>query len=162
MPTVSNPRDLLVQLLGELYYVERRSADEVLQTLAQAASDDDLREALQRHRDETKVHAERIEAAFRRLEVAPTSNRWAPFEALVDRHGELASSFADAALADVWHATAALHAEHGEIAAYTAILAFADAAGLGDAVEGLRDSLAEEEQARAALEDAIERVAGRR
>jgi ferritin-like metal-binding protein YciE len=68
--TVSNPRDLIVELLGRLLYVERRLADAVLRELADAVHDDELRASLEVHRDETKTHAERIEAAFHRLEIA--------------------------------------------------------------------------------------------
>lgn len=157
--TLSNPRDLLVQLLGDLLYVERRLADDVLRALSDAVADEELRDVLQRHRDETATHARRLEAVFLRLEVAPTSNRSAPFEGAVAQHGELVGSLAEQTLADVFHATSALHTEHYEIAAYTAVLALADAMGAGEAVSDLHQSLQEEEQARATLEDALERLA---
>ena len=40
---VSNPRDLLLQLLGDLLYVERRLAGGVLRELADSVSDERLR-----------------------------------------------------------------------------------------------------------------------
>ena len=156
--TISNPRDLLVQLLGDLLYVERRLADEVLRSLAGEVDDDELRTALERHRDETAVHVDRLEAAFRRLEVTPTSNRSPAFEGAVAQHDELAGSIKQTQLADVFHAASALHTEHYEIAAYTAILELADRTGAGDAVGGLRESLDEEEQARTTLEGAVSRL----
>jgi ferritin-like metal-binding protein YciE len=157
--TISNPRDLLVQLLGDLLYVERRLADAVLRELARSVSDDELRSALEAHLAQTKAHVDRVETAFRRLEVAPTSNRSAPFEGAVSQHDELAGSFAQPRLADVFHATAALHTEHYEIAAYTAILELARATDQDEAVAGLRDSLVDEERALAALERAVSRLA---
>lgn len=157
--TVSNPRDLLVQLLGRLLYVERRLADEVLRELAQAVQDDGLKHDLEHHLAETREHVTRLETTFRRLQVAPTSNRSAPFEAAVSQHDELAASIPEPTLADVLHATGALRTEHDEIAAYGAILMLADAMGAADAVAPLRESLAEEEAARAALEDALARLA---
>jgi ferritin-like metal-binding protein YciE len=120
--SVSNPRDLVVQLLGELLYVERRLADEVILALAGQVRDDDLRSALERHRDETKEHPERLEIVFRRLEVAPTSNLSRPFESAVSQHDELAPSIVDPRLADIFHAQAALHTEHWELAAYRTLL----------------------------------------
>jgi ferritin-like metal-binding protein YciE len=158
--TVSNPRDLLVELLGRLLYVERRLADAVLRELAAAVRDDELRAALEAHRDETKTHAERIEAAFHRLEVATTSNRDDAFESLVAQHERFASSVANERLADVHHAAAALRTEHAEIAAYTAVLALAEATGHREAVAGLADSLRDEEKARETLEAALPRLAG--
>jgi len=158
--TVSNPRDLLVQLLGRLLYVERRLADEVLRELARAVHDEGLTHDLEQHLAETREHVTRLEATFRRLQVAPTSNRSAPFEAAVSQHDELAASIPEPTLADVLHATGALRTEHSEIAAYGVILTLADAMGAGDAVAPLRESLAEEQAARTTLEDALARLAG--
>lgn len=160
--TVSNPRDLLLLLLGEQLYVERRLAAEVLRTLSAHVTDEELRSVLDRHREETAAHVDRLETAFRRLEAAPSSNRSAPFEAAVAQHDELAASFADTTLADVFHARAALRTEYDEIADYTAIFGVAEAAGLAHAVEELRSSLAEEERARALLGRALERLAAAR
>ena len=119
---VSNPRDLMVQLLGEVLFVERRLADDVLDELIQAVRDDELREALQAHREETKQHVERVETAFRKLGVAPTSNLSRPFESAVAQHDELAQAVVDPRLADIFHAQAALHTEHWEMAAYRTLL----------------------------------------
>jgi ferritin-like metal-binding protein YciE len=123
--TVSNPRDLVVQLLGELLYVERRLADDVLRKLAREARDDGLRAALEEHHAQTRGHAERVETAFRRLSVAPTSNLSRPFESAVAQHGQLSPSIVEPRLADLFHAQAALHTEHWEIAAYETVLRLA-------------------------------------
>jgi ferritin-like metal-binding protein YciE len=158
--TVSNPRDLLVELLGRLLYVERRLADAVLRDLAAAVQDEELRASLEAHREETKTHADRIEAAFHRLEVASTSNRDDAFESLVAQHDRFAGSVQEPRLADVHHAAAALRTEHAEIAAYSAVLALAEATGFGDAVADLSASLRDEEKARDTLEAALPRLAG--
>jgi ferritin-like metal-binding protein YciE len=152
--TVSNPRDLILQLLGELLYVERRLADDVLRTLASAVRDDGLREALEEHLAETRKHAEHVETAFRRLSVAPTSNLSRPFESAVAQHEQLSSSMVEPRLADLFHAQAALHTEHWEIAAYEAVLPLLDD-GVSDL---LRRSLHEEEDAAKNLVAAIARL----
>jgi ferritin-like metal-binding protein YciE len=157
MAKVSNPRDLLVQLLGELLHVERRLAGEVLRALSDAVRDDELRDVLRRHLEETREHVERIEVAFRRLEVAPSANLSRAFESAVAQHDELAPTIVEAHLADVFHAQAALHTEHWEIAAYTTVLELAvhSDADLGP----LEDSLADEVRAREELRLAIARLA---
>ena len=157
--TVSNPRDLLVELLGRLLHIERRLAGAVLRDLAGSVQDAELRAALETHREETQAHVERLETAFRRLDVSPTSNRDDAFEGLVAQHERFASSVEEPRLADVHHAVAALRTEHAEIAACTAVLAFAESAGYGDAVADLAASLRDEEAARATLEAAIRRLA---
>jgi ferritin-like metal-binding protein YciE len=153
--TISNPRDLVVQQLGELLYVERRLADEVIGTLAAAVRDAELQAALEQHREETRRHAERVETAFRRLEVAPTSNRSEQFESAVAQHDELAGSFVDPRLADLFHAQAALQVEHWEMAAYRSLLPLAPK----ELAEVLRPSLDEEGAAAKVLVAAIDRLA---
>ena len=155
MPTtISNPRDLVVQLLGELLYVERRLAGGVLRNLIGAVKDEQLAEDLRQHLEQTTAHVERCETAFRALEVAPTANRSADFEAAVAAHEELASSIVDPRLADLFHAHAALRTEHLEIALYTAVIAL----GFDDALAPLRESLADEVEAQERLEHALRRV----
>ena len=153
--TVSNPRDLLVQLLGELLFVERRLADDVLRRLVDAVRDEELRASLEQHLALTREHAERIETAFRRLEVAPTSNLSRAFESAVAQHDELAGSIKEPRLADLFHAQAALHTEHWEMSAYRALLPLAPP----EVAELLRPSFEEEGEAARELVKAIDRLA---
>ena len=156
--TVSNPRDLLVQLLGELLYVERRLAGGVLRELIGSVKDEQLAEALRAHLEQTKAHVDHCETVFRALEIAPTANQSRAFESAVAEHQELSSSFQSPRLADVFHAQAALSTEHMEIALYTALLAFAEESGFGDALAPLRESLADEHEAREVLERELRRL----
>ena len=119
---VSNPRDLLVLLLGELLYVERRLVGGVIRDLAAAVGNDQLRLTLNQHLEETVQHVERLETAFRRIEVAPTANLSRPFESAVAQHDELTANILETRLADEFHAQAAVHTEHWEIAAYETVL----------------------------------------
>ena len=150
---ISNPRDLLVLFLGELLHVERRLAGGVIRDLADEVHDDELRTALQRHLEETVQHVERVESAFRRIEVAPTANLSRPFESAVAQHGELAANVLEPRLADNFHAQAALHTEHWEIAGYEAVLRLAPAA----VAELLEPSLDDERRAAARMLEHLER-----
>jgi ferritin-like metal-binding protein YciE len=157
MPAVkiSNPRDLVVQLLGELLFVERRLADQVLDDVRRSVRDGELQALLERHREQTRTHAERLETAFQRLGVAPTSNLSRPFESAVAQHDDLAPSILDPRLADLFHAHAALHTEHWEMAAYRMLLPL-----LPDEVaQLLRPSFDEEGEAAKQLVRAIDRLA---
>jgi ferritin-like metal-binding protein YciE len=153
--TLSNRRDLVVELLGQLLYVERRLADAVLPDLARAVRDEELRGLLREHREATKAHAERVETAFRRLEVAPTSNISRAFESAVAEHDELGPAIVEPRLADLFHAQAALHTEHWEQAAYRSLLALVPP----EVVELLQPSAAEEDEAARRLESAVDRLA---
>ena len=153
---ISNPRDLTVQLLGELLFVERRLADRVIAEVAGAVGDEELKALLDEHREETRQHVERVETAFRRLEVAPTSNLSRSFESAVAEHDALAPSIADTRLADIFHAQAALQVEHRELAAYRVLLPLLPS----DAAELLRPSYAEEGEAAKRLVQIADRLAG--
>jgi ferritin-like metal-binding protein YciE len=155
---VSNPRDLLIQLLGELLFVERRLADCVIDRIASAVQDGELTAALREHRDETKQHVDRVETAFRTLAITPTSNLSEPFESAVSQHEDLQSAINEPRLADVFHAQAALHTEHWEIAAYTTVIALGRAIGHDDAVNPLRGSLKDEERVRDLLAKTLDRL----
>jgi ferritin-like metal-binding protein YciE len=143
---VSNPRDLLVLLLGELLHVERRLVGGVIRDLRDEARDEELRAVLAEHLDETRRHVERVELAFRRIEVAPTANLSRAFESAVAEHADLAPTILEPALADRLHAQAALHTEHWEIASYETVLRLAPNLG-----ELLQPSLADEQRAATAL-----------
>jgi len=152
---ISNHRGLVIQLLGELLYVERRSADDFLPTLAREVSDDGLRAAIEQHCKETKEHANRVETVFRKLEVASTSNLVPQVEKAVEHGNELAGSCVDDRLADIVRAQAALQVEHWELAAYSTLLALLDS----EHAEPLRDSVADEKRAADALGNVIAQLA---
>jgi ferritin-like metal-binding protein YciE len=152
---VSNPRDLVLLLLADLLFVERRLAGEVLPAQIRGVRDGALRAALEEHHEETKVHVTRLETAFRRLDAAPSANLSRAFEGAVAQHDELAGSIVDAGLADLFHANAALHVEHYEIAGYRTLLRVAPTG----VAEPLEDTLRDEEQAAKTLEKALERLA---
>jgi len=155
---VSNPRDLLLQLLGEALYVERRLAGGVLSELIESVRDEQLRAGLQDHLEQTRGHVDRAETAFRRLEAAPSANLCRAFESATAEHGDLAAQIVEPTLADIFHAQAALRTEHLELALYSAVLELAEVFGRSDAVEPLRESRREEEAARADLEAALRRL----
>jgi ferritin-like metal-binding protein YciE len=158
--SVTGARDLLVLLLGELLHVERRLAGGVLRELIDACSDEPLAEILRAHLTETQTHVQRLETAFLRLEVAPSAHLSRAFESAVAQHDELTPTISEGPLADAFHAQAGAHTEHWEIAAYRAVLAFAQAVGLGEAIEALEDSLADEERAAEELREAVSRLGG--
>jgi ferritin-like metal-binding protein YciE len=144
---ISNPRDLTVQLLGELLYVERRLADRVLTDLAGSVDDPELAQLLRAHRDETATHVERVEGAFLALGVTPSSHRSAPFEAAVTQNNEFAPMIVERTLADRFHAQAALHTEHWETAAYETLLLIASS----EVTDRIAPSLEEERAAAGSL-----------
>jgi ferritin-like metal-binding protein YciE len=158
VPTrLGNQRDLLLALLADALYVERRLAGEVLPSLVRAVEDRELKEALEAHLAETRGHAAACEAAFLELGAAPSAGYSDAFEGLVRQHAEAAAKIGSPGLRDLWHATAAAHAEHYELATYGAAIRLGSAHGLD--VSRLEEVAGEEERALRTAEAAVERLA---
>jgi ferritin-like metal-binding protein YciE len=133
----------------------------VLPKLHKAVTSEGLAAAVEEHLGQTREHGPRLEDVFRAVGAEPSSNLSPPVEKLAEHHDELAESFTDDRLADVFHAAAAATTEHHELAAYDALL------GLGQAVELPKDARGllernrkEEEEALHRLEGELKRLAG--
>jgi ferritin-like metal-binding protein YciE len=133
----------------------------VLPELHEAVQSEGLAAAVAEHLEQTKEHGPRLEQVFRALGAEPSSNLSPPAEKLAQHHDELADSFADERLADVFHAAAAATTEHHEIASYDTLLALGRSVGLSDETRGLLEhNRAEEGGALERLEGELRRLAG--
>jgi ferritin-like metal-binding protein YciE len=158
---LSNPRDLFLQLLAELLWIERTLSFQVLPKLQLEIESEGLALAVADHLEQTKEHGLRLEQVFRAVDAEPSSNLSPPVEALARHHDVLAGSFTDGRLADVFHAAAATAAEHHEIAAYDGLLALGQSVGLPDeARELLVRNRADESEALERLDAELCRLAG--
>jgi ferritin-like metal-binding protein YciE len=120
-----------------------------------------LAKAVAEHLEQTREHGPRLEAVFRAVDAEPSSNLSPPVEKLAQHHDELAGSFANDRIADVFHAAAAAATEHHELAAYDAVLALAPGVELpDDARKLLEQNRSEEADALQRLDSALERLAG--
>jgi ferritin-like metal-binding protein YciE len=134
---------------------------QVLPALIETVSDEQLKGALEAHLAETREQAQRAEQAFRAIGVEPSSNRNAPLEALARQHDELAGSFTDSRLRDVFNAAAAGATERLELALYVATIELGKAMGVPlDAVRLLEESCKEEKRALETVERERKRLSG--
>jgi ferritin-like metal-binding protein YciE len=146
---LSNPKDLLVAVLSELLWVERRLGFDVLPEVIDAVHDSSLKELFEQHLTETREHVSRVEGAFRALQMEPGSAFSPGFSGLIEQHDTVAKKTVEPGLADRWHAAAGIAAEHFELALYTGVEALAPAS----AWEALSANVADE---RGALEELTE------
>jgi ferritin-like metal-binding protein YciE len=130
----------------------------VLPKLHTAVKSQGLAHAVAEHLEVTKVHGPRLEEVFRAVGAEPSSNLDAALEKLAEQHDELAPSFANERLADVFHAAAAARTEHEEIAMYDTLLTLANALDLGDARSLLQENRREEEHALGRINAELERL----
>lgn len=156
MTEITTQRKLFTHELGDILYVERKLANEVLPKLIDEVEDAELRRGLKKHHTETKRHVENVEKAFKKLGEAPEVEPCLGFEGLKREHDKLTSE-ASPTLTNAVDAGAAARTEHYEIAAYQGLLAMARGLGEREIVPLLDANLKDE---RAALRE-VEKVSRR-
>jgi ferritin-like metal-binding protein YciE len=122
---LSSPRDLFLQLLAEMLWVERMLVFDVLPSLLKQVQSESLAAAVEEHLAQTRGHVTRVDEAFRALGAEPVSARSGPAAALAAEREETAGKIAEPRLADLFHAGAAMTTEHLEIAGYDVLLRLA-------------------------------------
>ena len=123
----------------------------MLPRAVEATRDEELREALAAHLEETRYHAARVESAFRAAGADPVAARSAGLAGLQAQHES--QEVKEPTLRDVQTATAAIRVEHLELAVYEALVGLARALGLGESADLLDENRKEEDKA-------LERLAG--
>jgi len=152
-------QDLLVTQLRELHASERRS-DEVLPRLADGAADRELARFFQRHAEDARERARRLERVLDRIGApAADGTELHGFEGLCDdclalaRQPDAEPHVRDAALVAV-----AQHVEHDRIAGYGCARTWTTLLGHEDAAALLQESLDETRRADGELNDLAESI----
>ena len=144
-------REKFLYHLEELYYVESRLVH-ALGEIAENVTNDDLREAIEHHREQTKAHVTRLEDVFETLGVAPKERSSPTFDALVEEREQLLAMGGDQDMQDLHELGVAAKTEHLEIAAYENLVVLARKLNLSSAIrDTLEENLDEEQRARKQL-----------
>jgi ferritin-like metal-binding protein YciE len=154
---LTTPRDLFLHELGDIMYVEQKLSNEVLPKLISEVTDDEFREALEQHLDQTKRHLRNVENVFEELGESPHAEQCVGFEGLKSEHDKLLSE-ASPDLVDSIDLGAAARTECYEIAAYEGLRRMAKAMGEDKAVDLLDRNLEEEKDALKTVEKIATRV----
>lgn len=143
--------------LEEMYYVENQLVG-VLGDMASDVANDDLREALERHRDQTRRHIERLEDVFEAIDEQPEQRPSPTFDALLEeRETFLEQAGGDEDMRDLQDLGAAAKNEHLEIAGYENLLMLARKLDLSrDVRNALDENLDEEQQTKKQLKTLAE------
>jgi ferritin-like metal-binding protein YciE len=158
MSEITTQRKLFLHELGDILYVERKLAQEVLPKLIAEVDDVELRRGLEKHQTQTRRHVDNIERAFKSLGESPKEERCIGFEGLKEEHDALTSESSHE-LVNAVDAGAAARTEHYEIAAYQGLLAMARALGEREVVPLLDSNLKQEREALRAVEKVSRRLA---
>lgn len=137
--------DLFEHELADLYDAETQLVT-ALPKMAQAASNDELRQAFEHHLQETRDHVGRL-AEIRGQLGSSMSEQCDGMRGLIKEGDEIVSAGGDPNVKDAALIAAAQRVEHYEIAAYGTARTLADELNLGDAKDLLDQTLDEESNA---------------
>jgi ferritin-like metal-binding protein YciE len=146
MSQITTPRDLFLHELGDILYVEQQLVAEALPKLISEVTDEEFREALEGHLQETKKHVSNVKEVFSLLGETPKAEKCIGFEGLKSEHEKMVEEVSPD-LVDVVDLGAAARTENYEIAAYETLRRMAKAMDEEKAVDLLDANLKEEKEA---------------
>ena len=143
MPTKEKTlADLFLETLKDVYYAEKQAV-RMLGTAAKAAKADELRQAFEQHREESRTQVERLEQVFELLDRPARGRSCEAIQGLNAEMAEILEDFGDSPAADAALISAAQAVEHYEIARYGTLSTWASQLGLAEAATLLEETLAE-------------------
>jgi ferritin-like metal-binding protein YciE len=143
--------DVFTGQIADLYSAEQQLV-EALPKVAQAASNAELRQALEEHLHQTRTHVRRLEEIISELgSISP--QHCAGMEGLLHEGEEIVTMNGDPAAKDAALIAAAQRVEHYEIAGYGTARTLADQLGHTHAKSLLNETLDEESDADQLLTD---------
>jgi ferritin-like metal-binding protein YciE len=148
---------LYISELRDLYSAENQLV-KALPKMAKGASSAELREAFEKHLEQTKGHVERLEQIFNQLDESPKGKICHGMKGLVKEESEILKEDGDESVLDAGIIVAAQKVEHYEIASYGSVCTFARLLGKDDAAKLLQSTLDEESEANEVLNQLAESV----
>jgi ferritin-like metal-binding protein YciE len=145
MAEITNLREAFLDEIRDIYHAEKQLL-KALPKLAGAASDAELRDALETHLAETTNQVSRLEQVFELVGAKPETRTCAGMAGILEEFAKVLSG-EGSPTRDALIIAAAQRAEHYEIAAYGTVAAWAEGLGYTDAAELLRETLDEEKSA---------------
>lgn len=154
---VNSLADLFHETLRDVLYAEKKLT-KALPKMAKNATNGQLSEAFTNHLRETEGHVERLEQIFEMIGKTPRGKKCPAMDGLVEEGGEVMEEAEDDATRDAGIIAAAQAVEHYEIARYGALAAWAKLLGENDAAGLLEETLQEEKNADALLNQISEQI----
>jgi ferritin-like metal-binding protein YciE len=146
MPSLDSLEDLLQDELKDIYDAEKQLI-KALPKLIKKATNEQLKEALAAHLEETEQHAERLEQVFEQFGLPARGKRCEGMQHLIAEGSDMIAECDDDDTRDAVIIAAAQKCEHYEIASYGTIRVWANLLGKNDAGAILEETLNEEKEA---------------
>lgn len=141
-------QELLIKEMQDLLHAEGQLV-KALPKMAKAAHEPKLKQAFEKHLEETKGHVERLKQAFELLGAKPKAKPCKAMQGLVEEGQEQITEGKEKedATSDLMIVAAAQKVEHYEISGYGTLRAIAEKLGQAKVAKLLAQTLAEEEKA---------------
>jgi ferritin-like metal-binding protein YciE len=114
--------------------------------MAKAAQSDELRQAMERHVEETRGQVERLNRVFEMAGKRPTGKKCPAIEGMIEEAQEVMQEFKGSQALDAGLIADAQSVEHYEITRYGTLRTWAQQLGMQEAVQLLEATLAEEKR----------------
>lgn len=147
--------DLFEHALKDIYYAEKKILKS-LPKMIKAAHDQELKEGLESHRQETEGHVSKLEQVFSILGKSPKAVKCEAIEGILTEAEEVLQDFGKSKACDAAIIFCGQAVEHYEITRYGSMHAWATSLGMDDAAEILESILEEEKAADSKLTELAE------
>src|SRR5690606_37532323 len=137
--------DLFHDTLKDIYYAERKIL-KALPKMKRAAQAEELKQAFEKHREQTEGQIERLQKVFELLGKQARGKTCDAIEGIISEGEEIMEEFKDSKALDAGLISAAQAVEHYEITRYGTLKRWATELGMADADKLLDATLQEESQ----------------
>jgi ferritin-like metal-binding protein YciE len=137
--------DLFYEGLKDIYYAERKIL-KALPKMARATQSDKLRQAFEKHKDQTEGQVERLQQVFEIIGKRAQGKTCPAIDGIIEEGEEIIEEYKDMRALDAGLIGAAQAVEHYEIARYGTLKRWATELGMQDAARLLDETLQEEGQ----------------
>jgi ferritin-like metal-binding protein YciE len=148
-------RELFHDTLKDIYFAEKKILS-ALPKMAKAAQAEDLKEAFEKHEEETQGQVERLEKVFEEIDEAPRGKTCDAIMGIIEEGQEIMKEYKGMPALDAGLLAAAQAVEHYEISRYGSLKTWATELGLTAAAGLLEQTLAEEKKTDATLSNLAE------
>ena len=148
---------LYISELRDLYSAENLLL-KALPKMAKGASSPELKDAFEKHLEQTKGHVERLEQLFDQLDESPKGKTCHGMKGLIEEGSEILNEEGEDSVLDAGMIVAAQKVEHYEIASYGSVRTFASLLGKDDEAKLLQSTLDEEGETNEILNQLAETV----
>jgi ferritin-like metal-binding protein YciE len=148
---------LYINELRDLYSAENQLL-KALPKMAKGASSSELKNAFEKHLEQTKGHVERLERLFEQLDESPKGKTCHGMKGLIEEGSEILKEDGEDSVLDAGIIVAAQKVEHYEIASYGSVRTFANLLGKDEAARLLQSTLDEESETNEILNQLAEGI----